>query len=149
MIETIAKDFIASFFAAAFFSMLSGVPNRNIPATSLLSGFAYVIFDLLDMLAGQLAAGYFFASMFIAIGSYIFARVLKAPSTVFIYPAMIPLVPGLGIYRTMYSLVTRDYDGFRTYGTDPIVAALSMAMALAVSALFSRLVFSRKKKKTE
>ena len=45
-------------------------------------------------------------AMFVTAYAEIFARLMKAPSSVFLLPAIIPLVPGGFLYYAMYGLVT-------------------------------------------
>lgn len=45
-------------------------------------------------------------AMFVTAYAEVFARIMKAPSSVFLLPAIIPLVPGGYLYYAMYGLVT-------------------------------------------
>ena len=142
----ILGDVVSAALATALFSLLICVPRRNIFATSILAAVGYLIFDVVLLLTERETSSYFLSTLIIALVAELFARLLKSPSTVFIYPAIIPFVPGLGIYRTMLSLVTHDYAAFAEYGTATLLATVSMVMALAVSAFIVK-VFTRRPKR--
>ena len=55
------------------------------------------------------------------------ARILKAPTTVFLTPSLIPLVPGASLYYTMTSM----FGGELTLFTGKAFATLQLAAALA------------------
>ena len=38
--------------------------------------------------------------------AHTFARIFKAPVTVFLIPGILPTVPGAGMYRTVYYIIT-------------------------------------------
>ncbi len=50
-----------------------------------------------------------FASLIVAFASEIFARIAKAPSTVFLLPGIIVLVPGGPLYYSMSNLLNENY----------------------------------------
>ncbi len=73
------------------------------------------------------------------------ARILKAPSTVFVTPAVIPLVPGGLLYYTMQYAVLNDWQLCKQYAWETVlyVGAITAGLSL-VSAIF-KLLFTRKK----
>ena len=50
---------------------------------------------------------YFIASLFVAVYAEIMARVNRAPATIFLTAAAVPLIPGGSLYYTMAGLVNR------------------------------------------
>ena len=54
-------------------------------------------------------ASNFFGAMIIYIGCAISAKLFKAPTTIFLIPAQIILVPGKYLYQTFSSLLADDY----------------------------------------
>lgn len=95
----------------------------------MLGWAVYLLFEYLDV-------GVFLASIaaaaFCQIYSEVFARVLKAPTTVFYITAIVPLVPGGSLYNTMYNAAINDWDKFRYYGA----TTLKVAFGIAVGASF-------------
>jgi uncharacterized membrane protein YjjB (DUF3815 family) len=130
---------IYSFFAALFFSFLFNVPKRSIIATAFIAGVGYAVYILISNNLGIELVGYFFGTFIMAILSEIAARIMKMATTTFITIAVIPLVPGLGLYKTMEFLVKNDYSAAIQTGTNAMLAAGTIAMAIAVNTLLVKL----------
>lgn len=83
----------------------------------------------------------FFQNMFAAIGATFYAemmaRIKKAPSTVFLIPAVIPLTPGSLLYYTMEAAVEGNEAQTKYYGEKTAMVALGIALGIVlVSAVF-------------
>ena len=63
--------------------------------------------------------------------SEIMAKALKTPATLFVVPAIIPLVPGGSLYYTMSYAVQRDMANARVYGTRTLESALAIAAGIS------------------
>ena len=57
----------------------------------------------------------FFSALAIAFMAHLFARIFKAPVTVFLIAGILPTVPGAGMYRIAYSIVANDRAGCAYY----------------------------------
>lgn len=132
----ILKTFFYCFMAALFFSFLFNVPRRSIIVTATIAGIGYIVFIFINQSFNADLAGYFFGTLVMVILSEIAARILKMATTTFITIAVIPLVPGLGLYRTMQFLVQNKYQEAIQIGVPTILAAGAIAMAIAISTLF-------------
>jgi uncharacterized membrane protein YjjB (DUF3815 family) len=119
--------------AAMFFSLLFNVPKRSILTAATIAGIGYLIFTLINQEFGVELAGYFVATLVIGIFSEMAARFLKMATTTFVTVAVIPLVPGLGIYRTMQFLVQNDYQAAVQIGVPTLLAAGTIALAIAIN----------------
>ena len=128
--------------AAAAFSVLMHQPRRTIPVSSLIATAGYGIFLLL----GKTTLAYFGATMVIGICCEICARVMKRTATLFVTGAIIPLVPGVGLYNTMLSVVEGDYAHAVNTGAGTLLGICGIALAITLSSvLFSAFRFHRKK----
>lgn len=117
------------------FSILFYVhPRRLLVATlgGLLTTAAYLLAghfldgELLPNLIGALVgAGY----------SEIMARVTKVPVPVYMVPCVIPLVPGGGLYETMFSFVTGNYAAAATAGMRTLQIALGIAGGIVIASV--------------
>ncbi|HOW23980.1 MAG TPA: threonine/serine exporter family protein [Sedimentibacter sp.] len=52
--------------------------------------------------------------------------------TIFIFPAIIPIVPGFGLYETMLAFVQNDILSALEIGADTILNIVAMATAMAL-----------------
>ena len=79
----------------------------------------------------------------------IIARVVKAPTTVFLFPAIIPLTPGGSLYYTMRAIVDGNMAEAKTVGKQAMVIALGIALGvLLVSLVFSRFSYKKEQPNT-
>ena len=62
----------------------------------------------------------------------IFARKFKMPATIFIFPSVIPMVPGFGLYQTMLALVQNNIPQALETGVNTILNIAAMAIAMAL-----------------
>ena len=135
---------IACFFAAVFFSMLMNQPKSTMPVSALIATAGYGLFLLL----GKGVLAYFAATVLIGFSCEIAARLMKRTATLFFTGAIVPLVPGVGLYNTMRYVVEGDYHEAVNVGAATILGICAIALAITTtSVLFS--AFSGKKKKPE
>ena len=98
---------------------------------------------LVYLLAGKTILAGFFAAMAISLFSEVMARIRRCPVTGYQLVALLPLVPGGGIYYAMGYCLEGDTEQFLSalLGTLGMAAALAVGVILA-SSLF-RAVFPR------
>lgn len=89
------------------------------------------------------------ASVFVAVYAEVMARVNKAPATIFLTAAAVPLIPGGKLYYTMYGLVSKDQQLFVDSGTSCVMIALAISLGFVVVAVLNNYVsrFLAKRKK--
>lgn len=111
--------------------------KKTLVAASISGGLSYAIFNVFASF-NQNIVGTFLASLLIGvIGEFLSIR-LKTPSTIFITPGIIPLVPGAGMYYTMLHFVNEDFPKMITSGAHTIFVAGSIAMGILVGSIFSK-----------
>ena len=70
-------------------------------------------------------------SAFAVIYAEVLARSLKTPATLFVVPAILPLVPGGSLYYTMEIAVHNRMEAARSFGQQTLVAALAIAAGIS------------------
>ena len=105
-------DFLPCIYAlvgCAAFSVVFEIRDIKKLASASFCGFvSWLVFTLCSFVGTGIWADtirYFIATIAVAIFAEIFARVHKAPATLFLIIGIIPLVPGGGIYYTMEALI--------------------------------------------
>lgn len=125
---------VGCFFAAAFFALLFRTPIRLIVPASLTAVMGYA----LSIWAGnQLAAdwaGILLGSLAAALIGEVLATKLRAPATIFLTVAVIPMVPGAGLYNTMLALVQGRPQDAAAAGSSTMLAAGGIALGLSIAA---------------
>ncbi len=144
-------DIIIQLFSACIgslgFSLIFNSEKKNLFPASMGGLLGWSVY----LLCSHFKLGVFISSIgaaiFCQIYSEVMARIQKSPTTVFIIPAIIPLVPGSGLYYTMYYASLSDWENFRKYGTDTLLTAFGIAVG--VSFVSAVLLLIPKKKKAE
>lgn len=123
---------IGAFVAVVAASVTFGVSKRFLVYSGLagaVSWFVYLLF--LRNNANELIA-VFAATLVSALLSHIFARALKAPVTIFQIPAILPTVPGVGMYRTVYYVIMGDKEMTGYYFSKTLQIAGMIAIGIFI-----------------
>jgi uncharacterized membrane protein YjjB (DUF3815 family) len=90
---------------------------------------------------------YLTAAAFGVLYAELLARRLKTPATLFVIPAIVPLVPGVGLYNTMRYVVDGEYNQAVSTGVFTLLAICGIALAVTItSVLFSAFAVRKKGK---
>lgn len=132
----ISLELFYCFAASLFFALIMNAPKETLIRTSLVASLAYVIYvTLADRV--HVTLGFFAGTAFAAMMGEIFARRFKMPATIFIFPAVIPIVPGFGLYQTMLALVQSNIPSALETGVTTILNIGAMAVAMALVSLMA------------
>lgn len=135
--------------AVAAFSLVLEEKNVGIIISGALSGFASWFVYLITVGLGDGTRGqtirYLLATIVVAALSEIFARVHKAPATVFLIIGILPLVPGGSIYKSLEQLIDGNVDGFTYYGLKAVACAGAIAVGCSLVSSAVRVVENLKK----
>lgn len=134
MLKELILNMIYCFAATWFFALIMNSPKKVIPISSLIASIGYIVY-LMCINADQVMLGFFFGTLVIAFFGEISARLIKMPATIFIFPAVVPIVPGLGLYQTMLAFVQDDIFGALEIGVTTILNIGAMAVAMALMSL--------------
>ncbi len=125
--------------ATAGFAILFDLRPRDLPLAMAGAALGWWIFSALRS-AGDPAIGYFAAATAIGLLSELGAHVLRRPAFLYMVCAILPLVPGGGMYNTMLQSVRGDFPGSLAIGFATLQAAGAIAAGLAVSSALARLL---------
>ena len=118
----------AAVLASFGFAVLFNIRGDKLIAAALIGGCGGISYYLSMDLGASQVLGLFIASSLISILSEVFARILKCPATTFLICALIPLVPGGGMYYTMLEIVRDNIDMAINNGVDTIIQAGSIVI---------------------
>lgn len=123
-----------AFCACAGFCLLFNIRGKTLIYSSLGGALGWLIYMLASPLQNDIIQ-YFLATMATAVYSELMARVMKKPATGFQIVALLPLVPGGGIFYTMEYCVIGNNAMFLSTGlhTLGISGALAMGVLLVSS----------------
>lgn len=124
--------------ATLFYALLMRTPLKALLLSAFLGSAGYVIFIISSNYFTNILAAYFLGTLFVSVIGELMARIMKMPSTIFVIPSIIPLVPGYGLYLTMLLLVQNDFNGFLKTGAQTLFIAAIMALAIALTNFVAR-----------
>ena len=137
---------LCSFVSTITFVILFNVEPKHLLPCGIVGGAAWFIYYFVMKYYPGISMPNFFGALTASVISLQMARRLKAPVTVFFTGGIFCMVPGAGIYQTMYYLLGRElYDGANKLLNTIEISAL-IAIAIAVHTAFST-VWSKRRKK--
>lgn len=133
-------EFFVSTCSVFAFAYYFNAPRNTIFQTGIIAGISWVIYRYVYSITDSYLAAGFFSSFFIGMSGEIFSIKLKIPATVTILPALLPLVPGAGMYYSMYYFTLKDYDNLNKYATQTTYLVVSLAIGIVASTVVARLI---------
>ena len=127
-----------AFFACAGFCFVFNMRGKVLLLASLggsLGWFVYLLFSSL----GNDIIQFFIATVATAVYAEVMARVMKRPATEFQIVALLPMVPGGGIFYTMEYCVIGNNERFVQTGLHTLGIAGSLAIGILLVSSFVRL----------
>ena len=126
-LRTACLLFASSMAAGGCFGALLYAPRKAILWGGLLGAAGYLSYWLALSAGNAETAAMFVGALVAALGAQLAARRLKMIATVFVTIAILPLVPGAGLYRAMSALATGDMAAGAS------IAAHTMALIVMIA----------------
>lgn len=145
MKEIIIRFFCALIISAAF-SIAYNIPIKYLFLAAVCGGVGYVCFYLVEKALGTVEAN-FFAACCISILAEIMARIFKTPAISFSIAALIPLVPGGGMYFTMLALIRGNFQEGAMRAYETLTAAGAIVIGILVVTSFVKLIPKARRKR--
>lgn len=131
MKEAIIQILMAGIGALGF-SIYFRVSEKNIIASSIGGMLGWALYLVMFKLTGGLFASNFASALFVYFYSELMARLLKAPSNVYLVPGIIPLIPGSALYYTMSGIVSENSRMFTENAVKTIQVTFGIAFGIVV-----------------
>ena len=128
---SLTMQIIGCFFGTVFFCVLLNQPVKTMLYSGIIGTLGYIVYVQLN----QSTVAYFFATLTIAILSEIAARFFKKAATLYLVSALIPIVPGIGLYRTMRYLVEDNTSMAAQVGIETLMGVCAIALAITFCAI--------------
>lgn len=134
------KQFLFAAIATLGFAGYFNVKGSKVLiAASISGGISYAIYYVFTYFNREVP-GVFVAALLMGVMGEFWSTRLKAPSTIFIMPGIIPLVPGAGMYYTMLDFANEDFTQMIATGAHTFSIAGAIAMGILVGSIFSKSV---------
>ena len=127
---TLIFGIVGSFIAITGFAVLLETPKKYLPHAGLIGALGGGIDLYCTQREMDVVLASFLSALAIAFVSHVFARVFKAPVTVFLIAGILPTVPGAGMYRTVYYIIAdnREMCGYYLIQTLEIAGMIALAI---------------------
>lgn len=114
------------------FSFIFHLKKDKLLVASVGGGLTWLFYLLVVHRVNGEFAAYFLATVFATFYAELMARVKKAPATIFVITALIPLIPGGSLYYTMEYLMQKDMGMMRSKAAETVMLALAIAMGITI-----------------
>ncbi|MEF2782108.1 MAG: threonine/serine exporter family protein [Clostridium sp.] len=145
----IIKMLIASFFASLGFGVLFNIRGKKLILAGIAGSIGGVVYHVALLYGFSELSAMFLGSMALSLYSEILARVCKTPVTTFIICALIPLVPGGGMYRMMLQAIEGNVMQALTIGLDTLTIAGVLALGILVISTIMKAIFKPERKRVK
>lgn len=135
-----------SFAATLGFCVIFNIKGKNLFFSSLGGAIGWLVYLILRDLELSNTFALFLSSVALGLYSEIMARILKSPVTTFVVCALIPLVPGSGMYYTMLESIQGNVSKFLETGIETFSSAGAIAVGIVFTSSISRLIKFKKPK---
>lgn len=128
------------FVAVYTYAVMTNSPKKYLVwagTSGALSGFVYFVCVAQEW---NVVTATFWSALTAGLISHIFARLQKAPVTLFLIGGILPTVPGNGIYQIMYHVLENDRSMSSYYLTQTIEVAGAIALAIFLMDTFFRVL---------
>lgn len=118
-------------FGASFaFAIVFNIPKNKLLLSALGGLLGQFIYVVIQSIITNDVVPYMVATIAIALYAEIMARLTKSPTTIYLAVALIPLVPGGGIYYTMLNFINGEIDLGISTGIQTLLISGALAMGI-------------------
>lgn len=125
------------------FSVVFRSKKEHLAVLSVGGAVSWAAYILASFVFESEPVCYFIAAAIVAVYAEVFARVLKTPATNVLIPALLPMIPGGGLYYTMRFAISEDWQSFFSRGGATLAIALAIALGIISVSTVTRLLFVR------
>jgi len=140
--STACLNILYAAICAFGFSIFFNLRGKKLLICSLGGGFSWMFYELFA--AYGVMPQFFAAGAAIALYAELMARIMKAPGSIYIAPALIPLVPGGALYRSMLHALNGENDLFISTGIDALMIIGALTLGIVSVSSVARLLFVNK-----
>ena len=138
---------LVSFSATFGFCIAFNIRGKKIFFAALGGAISWFFYSLPLQMGLSEISSLLLSSIIFSIYSEVLARIFKTPVTTFVVCALIPLVPGSGMYYTMREAISGNISKSLELGLNTIASAGTLALGVLFVSTLTRLILSAKRKK--
>ena len=134
-------EVFTAFFATLFFGIIFSLTRKKLIYSSFagaLGWYTHLLF--FKELSYSKTASFVISAVVITVFSEIISRLEKTTVTSTLIPALIPLVPGGGIYYTMSFFVENKFQEALEKGRETIILTMALSVGILLVSTFSQIL---------
>lgn len=135
-------QFIAGVISCIGFAYLFNCPKKAIIKSAIGGGLGWLMYYYsVHTLHISVVISTFLGTLVLSIICEILARIEKDAVTIFVIPAILPLVPGAGLYYTLLYFIEGNFSQATTKGLETLGCAAGIAIGIIFVSSISRFIF--------
>lgn len=138
---------VSAILATFGFGILFGLNGKKLFFAGISGGIGWLIYLISLNIKLTEATSFLLSSLAMTLYSEIMARKLKAPAILFLIGGFIPLVPGSGVYYTMYGLIKNDPAMVVQKGIQTLIIAGAITIGILLGSTICQIYYTIKKKR--
>ena len=142
---------LVSFAASTGFGIVFRITGKDLFLAGLGGALTRIVLIILSQFIPERFVYVMLSALFASAYGELLANITRDPSTYFIYPAIIPLIPGYLFYYTMTGAIRGNHELFALNGTNCLLTLLGMSVGFVLSstiAHYIRKTLFRRRKST-
>lgn len=143
MLTEAVKAIAASFLGSLGFAVILQAPRKSLLASASIGSLAYLCYWGLVQWGRSEALAMFCAALIGSLLAQLAARRQHRVATIYVSIAIIPLVPGLGLYRAMQYLAQGASAQGAHVGVQAMSSILMLALGVTVGSFLCKTRFRR------
>lgn len=139
----LVMNMICSFMGTIGFAVMFNVPGRFYLCCGCTGMAGWMTYYVIVNGNGSAAMASFFGTLVVVLISRLLTVQMKCPITIFLVSGIIPLVPGAGIYYTVYYMVTNQLAEASRRGIESVKSAFAIVLGIVFVVSIPRDLFQR------
>ena len=135
---------IAAFLGTLGFALVFKMKGSYLPFVSIGGFFTYAIFLTITFLGYSEFSAALISAIFVALLSETLARILKAPTVIFLTTVSISIVPGSSLYYSMRYLLLQDFESFSQAFKSTCFIAAGIVCGIVIISVFMKIFMAIK-----
>lgn len=132
MIHEFIMHAICPFVGTVGYAVLFNIPKRFYLCCGFTGAAGWLVYHVGVSMNASAAAASFFGTLAVVLTSRILSVRKKCPITIFLVSGILPLVPGAGIYYTVYYMVTNQLAEAVQRGMNSIKVAFAIVLGIVL-----------------
>ncbi|MCI8581348.1 MAG: threonine/serine exporter [Dorea sp.] len=142
--QEILSNLFCSFVGTIGFAIMYNVPKKYYIGCGVTGMAGWIVYLLVSgMNYVSAAVGSFFGAFIVVLISRMLSVKMRCPITIFLISGILPLVPGAGIYNTVYYIVTNQLTQAALKGIESLKIAFAIVMGIVIVVSIPRDVFHK------